>query len=697
MKLVYEWLKEFVQLPASASPEELCARFSLSGTAVDSIEPSAAGPVLDVELTANRGDCMGHYGLAREAAALYAVPLRTPAPEFREASDGAAAAVRVEIECPELCGRYTARVLRGVKIGPSPDWLRRRLEAIGQSSINNVVDATNYVMFELGHPLHAFDLDTLAEKRIVVRRARGGETMRTLDGLDRKLSAEMCVIADARRAVAIGGVMGGTETQISASTRNLLLECAWFEPVSLRRTSKRLGLRTEASQRFERGADPELAELASRRCAELIVQLAGGDVLAGVVDVYPVKPRAVQLELTRRELLRILGADVPDRDIEQVLKSLGFEPVRVDSARGSAGSLMAVWQCRRPTWRGDVTREVDLIEEVARHYGLEKFPARLPAAKQPAARAAHAEDEEQLRRLLVGLGYREIITITHVDAERDAIFRAAEAVPVRIANPIAEDASLLRSTGAVTMTAALERNLNHGQRNVRLFEIGRRYAWDGTVPIETRILTLGATGLGREKSIIESEREFRFEDLKGDLELVGELASGLDWTAGGPAWLESRSAATIALGGGASTDALGCAGQLARQVAERLKIRQDIFLAELSLDPLYAAYGAERARRRYRPISRFPAVERDFSLLLPDGTAFGQLAGAIRGLGIAETAHVQAVDLFRGKGVPDGQYSLLIRVTFQSYDATLTDAQMAEASARIVRALESLGAKLRAA
>ena len=695
MKLVYEWLKEFVQLPASASPEELRARFSLSGTAVDSIEPSAAGPVLDVELTANRGDCMGHYGLAREAAALYAVPLRTPAPEFREVSDGAAAAVGVEIECPELCGRYTARVLRGVKIGPSPDWIRQRLEAIGQSSINNVVDATNYMMFELGHPLHAFDLDTLAEKRIVVRRARAGETMRTLDGLERKLTPEICVIADARRAVAIGGVMGGVETQISAGTRNILLECAWFEPISLRRTSKRLGLRTEASQRFERGADPELAELASRRCAELIVQLAGGDVLAGVVDVYPVKPRAVKIELTRRELLRILGADVPDRDIEQILKALGFEPMRVDSSRGSAGSLMAAWECRRPTWRGDVTREVDLIEEVARHYGLERFPARLPAAKQPAARAAHAEDEEQLRELLVGLGYREIITITHVDAERDAIFRPAEAVPVRIANPIAEDASLLRSTGAVTMTAALEWNLNHGQRDVRLFEIGRRYAWNGAAPVETLILTLGATGLARAKSIVEGQREFRFEDLKGDLELAGELAGGFGWSAGGPAWLESQSAGTIALADGAA--ALGCAGQLARQAAERLKIRQEVFLGELALDHLYAAYSAERARRRYRLISRFPAVERDFSLILPDGTAFGRLAEAIRALGIAEIASIEALDLFRGKGVPDGHHSLLIRVTFQSYEATLTDAQMAEASERIVRTLESLGAKLRVA
>ncbi|MGB6199141.1 MAG: phenylalanine--tRNA ligase subunit beta [Candidatus Acidiferrales bacterium] len=695
MKLVYEWLKEFVQLPASASPEELRGRFSLSGTAVDSIDPSAAGPVLDVELTANRGDCMGHYGLAREAAALYGVPLRTPAPDLRESAEGVAAATRVEIECPELCGRYTARVLRGVKIAPSPDWLRQRLEAIGQSSINNVVDATNYVMFELGHPLHAFDLDTLAEKRIVVRRARAGETMRTLDGLDRKLAPEMCVIADARRAVAIGGVMGGAETQISATTRNLLLECAWFEPISLRRTSKKLGLRTEASQRFERGADPELADLASRRCAELIVQLAGGEVLSGVIDVYPDKPRAVTIELTRREMLRLLGADVPDRDVEQILKTLGFEPVRVDTARGSAGSLMAAWECRRPSWRSDVARTVDLIEEVARHYGLEKFPARLPAAKQAAARQSHAEDEDSLRELLVGLGYREIISITHVDAGRDEIFRTPNSTPVRIANPIAEDASLMRSTGVVTMTAAVEWNLNHGQRNVRLFEIGRRYAWNRTAPVETRILTLGVTGVAREKSIVESEREYRFEDLKGDLERVGDLAGGFGWTAGGPAWLESRSAASVALAAGAAT--LGCAGQLSRQVAERLKIRQDVFLAEISLDPFYGACDGARERRRYRPISRFPAVERDFSLLLADGTTFGGLADSIRALGIGEIARIEAVDLFRGKGVPEGQYSLLIRVTFQSSEATLTDARMAEASARIVKALESLGARLRVA
>ncbi len=271
MKVLYNWLKEFVEL--TAAPEELRTRLSLSGTAVEALEQTAAGPMLDAELTSNRADCLGHYGIAREAAVLYGLPLKRVDPRPRESSEQVAAATRVQIDSPELCGRYTARVLRGVKVGPSPDWLRQRLEALGQASINNVVDATNYVMLELGHPLHAFDMDLLAEKRIVVRRARAGEKMRTLDGIERALTSEMCVIADATRAVAIAGVMGGGDSEIRSSSRNILLESAWFDPISIRRTSKALGLRTEASMRFERGADMEMAETASRRCAELIQQV----------------------------------------------------------------------------------------------------------------------------------------------------------------------------------------------------------------------------------------------------------------------------------------------------------------------------------------------------------------------------------------------------------------------------------------
>ena len=696
MKVLYNWLKEFVDL--TAPPEDLRARLSLSGTAVEALEQTAAGPLLDAELTSNRADCLGHYGIAREAAALYRTALKPVEAYPREVAEYAKTATRVEIESPELCGRYTARVLRGVKVGPSPDWLRQRLEALGQASINNVVDATNYVMLELGHPLHAFDLDLLAERRIVVRRARAGEKIRTLDGIERTLAAEMCVIADAARAVAIAGVMGGAETEIRAATKTILLEAAWFDPISIRRTSKTLGLRTEASMRFERGADAEMAEMASRRCAELIQKLGGGEVLAGVADVYPGRAAPPAIELTRKELLRVMGADVPDADVEAILSALGFAPVRVDSTPGSAGSLLATWTCRRPSWRGDVTREIDLIEEVARLHGLDKFPARLPASTLPAARLEYAEAEDRLREQLIGLGYREIITIPIIDEASDVVFRDENAAPARIANPLAEGASVMRSTGVVTMASTLEWNLNHGQRNVRLFEIGETYRWNGTEPVETRVLTLGVTGLAREKGIAESERAFVFADLKGDLDQIGQLAGGLLWNAAAPAWLHPAHAGTISLGGnGAAARTIGLAGQLARRAAERFKLRQDAFVAELKLDPLCAGYRAARAALRYRPFSRFPAVERDFSLILADGTSFASVVETIRGLGIVEVTSINTVDLFRGKNVPEGKFSLLVRVTFESQQSTLTEAQLTDFSSRIVAALEQkLGASLRA-
>jgi phenylalanyl-tRNA synthetase beta chain len=696
MKVLYNWLKEFVDL--TAAPEELRTRLSLSGTAVEALEQTAAGPLLDAELTSNRADCLGHYGIAREAAVLYGLPLKRVDPRPRESSEQVAAATRVQIDSPELCGRYTARVLRGVKVGPSPDWLRQRLQALGQASINNVVDATNYVMLELGHPLHAFDMDLLAEKRIVVRRARAGEKMRTLDGIERALTNEMCVIADATRPMAIAGVMGGGDSEIRSASRNILVESAWFDPISIRRASKALGLRTEASMRFERGADMEMAETSSRRCAELIQQIGGGEVLAGVVDVYPGRAESPRIELTRKEFLRVMGADVPDAEIETILTGLGFAPARSYAARGSAGSPEAAWKCRRPSWRGDVTREVDLVEEVARIYGVDKFPARLPAAKLPAARLDYAEADDRLREILIGLGYQEIITIPIVDEPSDAMFRSEGAAPARIANPLAEDASVMRSTGAVTMARTLEWNLNHGQRNVRLFEFGKTYGWNGTQPVETRVVTLGATGLAREKGVAETERAYAFADLKGDLDRIGHLAGGLAWTAGGPEWLHAAHAGTISLrADGVAARPIGHAGQLSRRVSDRFKLRQDAYIAELELEPLCAGYKSARAALRYKPLSRFPAVERDFSLILVDGTTFAGIEGAIRALGVAEVSSIDAVDLFRGKNVPEGKFALLVRVRFESRQATLTEAQLTDFSSRILAALEQkLGATLRA-
>lgn len=691
MKILFDWLKEFV--PATASAAGVGQRLSLVGVGVDVVSDSPAGPLFEVDVTANRGDCLGHYGVAREVAAIYRLPLKSIAPKPKESAEKVESVARVEISCPELCARFTAHVVRGVKVGPSPDWLRRRLEALGQTSINNVVDATNYVMFETGKPLHAFDYDTLADHRIIVRRAQKGERLRTLDGIERTLTPEMCVVADARRAVGIGGVMGGAETQITSASKNVLIESAWFDPISLRRTARALALRTEASARFERGADLLITALAGLRTAELIQQLAGGEVLTGVVDAFPRPAAAPKIELTRKEILRVMGADIPDAEIEAILTALGFQPSRAETLRGTPNSLMATWDCTCPSWRHDVTREIDLIEEIARHYGFDKFPSRLPPARQPAARLEFAAEEDLLRERLIALGYQEIITIPLTDPLHDEAFRSEAVTPMRISNPLAEDASLLRTTGVATMVEALAWNVNRGQRNLRLFEIGKTYQMQNGAPVETRILTLGSTGLAREKSIHDSAREFSFADLKGELERLGELAGNFTWNLGGPAWLAGNSAATVSF---SSSNALGAAGQLSRPLADALKLRQDVFLAELLLDPLLAAIRDQHARLHYEPLPRFPAVERDFSLTLADGITFSQVADEIRALNIPELSRIEAVDLFRGGQVPAGKFSLLVRVTLQSRESTFTESQLSDFTSRIVRALESrLGASLR--
>jgi phenylalanyl-tRNA synthetase beta chain len=373
----------------------------------------------------------------------------------------------------------------------------------------------------------------------------------------------------------------------------------------------------------------------------------------------------------------------------------------VDQNRGQLGSILAAWECTQPSWRADVEREIDLIEEVARIYGLDKFAPRLPAARHGAARLPHYEAESRLRERLIGLGYREIVTIPHVAEDRDALFRPEGIIPARLLNPLSEEASLLRSNGAVSMAAAIEWNLNHGQRNVRLFEIGRHYRFasqasssgSAIAPVESLFLTLGATGEARPQGLYDSARPFAFADLKGDLDAIGEVGGGFRWNGGGSDSLHAAKRGRILLG----ENELGSAGQLAKRIADKLKFRQDVFLAELVLGPLYCRYYGVKNARRYEPLPRFPAVERDFSLLLADGVLFSEVVKAIRALNISEINSVEAADLFRGKNVPTGKYSLMVRVTFQSREATLTDLQVSDYSSKIIAALESsVGAQLRA-
>ena len=700
MKILYNWLKEFVEVTAPA--KELGSRLSLAGVAIDSIEETSAGPVLDAEITSNRPDCLGHYGMAREVAAIYRLPVKPVQPKLKESAEKAADAVRVEIEARDLCGRFTARVVRGVKVQPSPDWLRQRLAAIGQNSINNVVDVSNYVMFELGHASHAFDFDKLNEHRIVVRRAKPGEKIRTLDGIERTLTKDMCVVSDATHAVGIGGVMGGAESEIGFSTRNILIECAWFDPIAIRRASKALGLRTEASYRFERGADPEMAELASRRTAELIQQLAGGEILAGVVDVYPGRKQPLKIEFARKELLRVMGADVPDRDIEEILGALGFHPVRIDANRGSAGSLAARWECTQPSWRHDVTRGVDLVEEVARHYGYDKFPPRLPPAKQPAHRLPHAEAMDRLRERLVALGYQEIVEIPLVDPKRDELFRPENVTPAVIGNPLAEDASVMRSTGIVSMvgrdrmepepraakSAALRnrQSIRSAQRRTRRNAgphagSNRPRAAENDLRRRARVFVCGSERRPRRHwsargwIVMASERSrlARFGAMphrfRSPIEMEAQAAT-------------SRSASWASWLGGSPTNS-SCARMFSsRNCSSNLYSQESSRRAPPCVSRRCPASPGSNAISRWCSTTASRSQESRKRFVPSESRSFKASSPPI----------CSAEAKCRRE-----KFSLMIRVTFQSAQATLTDAQLADFSSRIVEALQkNLGATLRA-
>jgi len=588
----------------------------------------------------------------------------------------------VAILATDLCRRYSARIIRGVKVGPSPEWLARRLERVGVRPINNVADATNYVLMEFGHPLHAFDLDRLEQGRIVVRRAADSELLRTLDGVERRLAPSDLVIADARRAVALAGVMGGLDTEISLDTTNVLLESAWFEPVTVRRTAKKQGLHTEASHRFERGADIGATRAAANRCIGLIRELAGGEVDPHVADVYP-QPKAPQSVLLRSaELVRHLGMEIPAEDVERILTGLGFAP----RPRGRAA-----WRCTAPTHRVDVSREIDLVEEVARHYGYDRFPLRLPASSgQPARKAPHAAQEERLRALLLGLGYDEALSAVLVSRATEEF---GEAPPVVLANPLSEEAAILRTSMVPSLLSAVQWNRNRGQETVRLFEIGSVY-WRGPSGLrEPPVLGLVATGDRIESGLNQTPRRYDCLDLRGDVEQcagVFELDSlQLDGERL-PAYYRAGHAARLTVEGAT----VARLGPLSLDVAEQWKFRQPVYLAEIFLERLYSR---NLRLPRARPISRFPAVERDFSLLLPRDVRFDNVREAVVALGIPELAEVAPVEMIadRPPATPE-RYSLLLRLTLQSHQATLTEAELAGWSARVIECLErKLGAQVR--
>jgi phenylalanyl-tRNA synthetase beta chain len=698
MKVLLSWLRDFVDV--TASPEEIAKTMSVRGFAVEGCEylggdlsaeaqGAKADAVIDFEVTGNRPDCMCVIGMAREVATAYDLPMRRLVAKGKDRDEETGSSLRlaslkavekadidVVIENPDLCPRYAGAVA-DVTVGPSPAWMQARLKAAGVRPISNIVDVTNYVLLEMGQPMHAFDFTKLAAAQIRVRTAKPGESIKTLDGQVRELSPDMLVIADAERPVAIAGVMGGADSEVAEETTVIVLESAYFNPLSVRRTSRKLALKTEASIRFERGADSRLPVTAMERACALLDAIGAGRARGTVVDRYPARIEPRTLRLRRAKIAGLLGVPVPDADVKRILESLGFT-LRPWTSPDDPES----WEVTVPTRRVDVSREVDLIEEVARHYGFDRLPSTFPpltAAPPPLdpriGRARH------LRSVMTAAGFSEAMTFGFVAATAAAPF-AGEGELVPIANPLSENFAVLRPSALPGLIDAVAHNRRREQRDVRLFEIGARFSGGRG---ERRSLACAWTGTAVSEHWGGGTRDVDFFDMKGVVERVSEaLRLDVRTEAHREGWLVPGRSASVMTDG----VRIGVLGQLAPAIAEAhgLPVQDAVYVAEIDLDDAEAAAPKEEAR--VEPLPRYPSVTRDISILVDETLTADAVRATVRSAATSTLVQIREFDRYQGKGVPDRKISLSLRLTFRASDRTLTDAEVQSAMDNIVASLK---------
>ena len=680
MYISYNWLKELTG--TSLTPLELRERLTMVGLAIDAVDEFDGDYVLDVEVPSNRPDCLSHIGIAREVSVIESGEVHWPAPIPPRVEGRAEDFAAVEIRDPDLCPRYAARIIRNVKIAPSPDWLARRLMEIGQRPINNVADITNYVLHELGQPLHAFDLVKLDGRKIVVRRAVANEKLKTLDGIERGLKPNMLVIADAGKPVALAGIMGGEDSEISTATTDVLIESAYFDPESVRRTARELGMDTEASRRFERGADCEDVLRAQTRCVELICEIAGGTATEAAIDVYPNPLPARDTTLRPGRVEQLTSIHVAPAEILRILTGLGMR--QKDEDQNGALTFEV------PSWRADVRIEEDLIEEIARHTGYDKIASELPPSGQAGEYQAKELKYRALRRAFTAGGFDEAISFSFIESGSETKFEPIPAFRdkesdkgfVSLKNPIIENTDRMRPTLLPGLLNALRHNLNHGNRDVRLFEIGRIFAnfSAGELPEEREGLALVASGGALEAELAQSARDLDFHDVKGALEMAVEVTKlgPLGFRSSRVEHLRPGQAASITLGEGA---VIGSIGRLAEEIASTHKFRQPVFVAELDLTALLAS--PERLVH-YRPLPRYPAVLRDVTLLVPRTVTVAELFDAIREEQVNTSRDVRLVGTYEGANIPEDRRSVTLRFEYRAEERTLRDEEVDELQRAIV-------------
>jgi len=669
MIISWNWLKEYVRLDMPV--ETLTERLMLAGFNLEGVADIEGDLAIDLEVTSNRADCLCHLGIAREVAALYDRPLKLPRALPQESTDPAGQHVHVEILCPDLCPRYVARLVRGVTIADSPSWMRRRLATLGIRPVNNVVDITNYVLMECGQPLHAFDFDRLQGGRVVVRRALPHERITAIDQREYPLNPEMCVIADARQAVAVAGVMGGLESEISPSTRNVLIEAAEFAPLAVRNTARALNLHSDSSYRFERGIDPEGIDWASRRCAELILELAGGQLCQGqaAAGAPPATERA-PIVLRLAQVPRILGIEIEQARIERILRSLNLQPAGPDEP----GVLRMV----PPSWRRDLSREIDLIEEVARVHGYHHIPEDVPLPLTASASTPRDRLHERLVQVLLGAGFYEAVSLSFVPLELCELFRPwSSAPPLRVEHSSRQRENILRQSLVPSLLFARRQNERKGSFDARLFEIARIYlaAQPGEPAAEPCVLAL----VGGQS----------FAEMKGVIELLVDQAHRGARVTARPvelsAFLPGRGCELLLEG-----KRLGFLGEVAEAARRQLDLHDPATVAELDLNLLESV---AQAARPYQALAEYPAVERDLNLVLDEAVAWQELEEVAREAAGGLLESIGFAGQYRGAQIAANKKSYVVRLCYRSRERTLTTEEVDQSAARVVAACASrLGA-----
>ncbi len=682
MRVPLKWLKEYVAV--TDGPEAVGTKLTMGGSEVEGIEETDYSPVLDVYITPNRGDSLSMVGVAREVAALYDLPLNAPQPPKSEAGGEIEAFVSVDIQSPPLCPRYCARVLRNVKIKPSPQWMQDKLEAAGQRPISNIVDVTNYVMLELGQPLHAFDWDRLAEKRIVVRTAFPGETLTTLDEIERELTPAMLVIADAEKAVAVAGVMGGANSEVSEATQTILLESAHFNPLTVRRTSRALGLRTEASYRFERVVDPAICRIALDRACELLSQMGAGEVVEGAVDVMPAPILGRDLTLRLPKCVSLLG--IPDITAEIAAACLRRLQLEVEIE----GETLRV---HVPPRRADLVQEEDLIEEVGRIYGYENIPETLPLGiTTRGGDSAESLFAMEIRRALLACGLQEAVSHSLcAPSPFDTPEDAARRVPVR--NALSTDVSTLRRSILQTLLDVAKRNASRGVSSLGLFEIG--HVWqnegEGEEIVPREFLALGGlivgpqteSGWRKDSKPVAADfgtlRGIVEEGLFAPLRISGVQIVPLGERASALPLLHPGRAAVLQFSDREYPE--GVLGELHPKAAETLGFRERIYVFEISFEALHRRVPG--AGFRYAPLNRFPSVSRDLAPRMSESVTYAQIETALQTAQVPNLESYRLTDVYRGDPLPENLKSVTLHFTFRSKEETLGEAQVNAALERL--------------